>query len=416
MKKSLTISFLFLLFAEFIYNISAYIIKSGLGHNLGVSEYGRYSIVISFTTMLIVLIGRGIPTAMNKRISEYRDNPGKILGIRKTSAKLQLNIILSLTILFFLSSPLIAKIFGDTSLTNLFRLSSLLIPSFALSSFHVSYFNGLKKFKMMTILKSSRGIYRVLFIIIGAFLYGIYGAIAGAILAPFTVYLTAIFLEKVYTKKTTAELIHYESKDILSYAYTFMSFLLFYEFFTRVDLYLIKALLNDDRLTGLYDSAMTLAMIPYYGVFALTFILFPTMSKLTKTNDLEKIKKLILKVSIFLISSLGFSMIVLFFFSDVFMQILFGVEFSEASELIPLMLGGTFFGSFFYIFASILNGAGHTKITSYIVAVALMMSIIANTILIPLYGLTSTAIVFSVTSTLMGISSIFFVHIKFFKK
>ncbi len=416
MKKTLTLSFIFLIFAEFVYNISSYVIKFGLGHTLGVAEYGRYSIVLSFTTMLIVLAGRGIPTAMTKRISEQLRDWDKILGIKKTSAKLQLVIIFSITIIFFFSAPLIANAFGDSSLTNLFRLSSLLIPSFALSSFHVAYFNGLKAFGMMTALKSSRGIFRGIFIVTGAFFYGLHGAIIGAILSPLAVYLVAITLEKFYIKKpTNTKISYYNSKDIMSYAYKFIVFLFFYEFFTRIDIYLIKSLLHDDRLTGLYDSAITTALIPFYAVFALTFVLFPTMSKLTSNNEIQKIRKLLLRIFIFLILSLSSASTILFFFPDFIITLLFGSNFSEASTLIPFMIGGTFFGTIFYIFASVLNGSGYTKITSSIVAIALTISTIANTLFLPIYGTIATALIFSMTSTLMGISILFFVYLKFFK-
>ncbi len=416
MKKTLGLSFIFLVFAEFIYNISAYIIKFGLGHTLDVSEYGRYSIVITFTTMLIVLVGRGIPTAMNKRISEQPNNWNRILGIKKTASKLQLFIILSVTALFFLFSPLIAIFFGDTSLTSLFRLSSLLIPSFALSSFHVAYFNGLKTFKIMTVLKSSRGLFRGIFIVSGAFLYGLKGAIIGAILAPIMVYLVAILLDTFLIKKpSNTEIIDYKSKNLMSYAYKFITFLLFYELFTRIDLYLIKFFLHDDRLTGLYDSAMTTALIPYYGVFALTFILFPTISKLTANNENKKIKKLLLQILIFLLISLSSASTILALFSKSIINLLFGPNFSDAGFLVPLMTGGTFFGTIFYIFASVLNGAGHTKTTSTIVMISLIISIVLNSLALPIYGIKASALIFSITSTIMGISILYFTYTIFFK-
>ncbi len=416
MKKTLTLSFLFLVFAEFVYNISAYVIKFGLSRNLSIDEYGKYSVVISFTTMLIVLVGRGVPTAMNKRISEQGSNWGKILAIKKISEKLQTYIILSITVLFFLMAPVVAHFFKDESLTNLFRLSSLLIPTFALSSFHVAYFNGLRAFGAMTTLKIFRGIFRGIFIILGAYFYGITGAIVGAIIAPFSVYLVAIVFDKFVVKKPTdIKISKYPYKNILSYAYKFLAFLFFYEFFTRVDLYLIKFFLHSDKLTGLYDAALTTALVPYFGVFALTFVLFPTMSKLSATKESEKIKKLLTRVLVFLVISLGASSLILLFFSDYIINVLFGVKFEEAYSLVPLMLGGTFFGTIFYIFASVLNGSGHTKITSSIVAIALLFSIALNSIFLPTHGLCASALIFSITSTFMGVSVLFFVYLKFFQ-
>ncbi len=176
-KKTLTFSFLLLLFAEFTYNVSSYAIKFILGrHILGPADYGRYTLVIGFTTMIIILVGRAIPTAMAKRISEYKDDFHIVKAIKKSAAQLQFFIIIGLTVIFYLCSPLLAKAFGDPTLKPLFQLSSLIIPAFALSSFHVLYFNGLKRFKAMTVLKISRGIFRMIWIIGLAYSINLEGA------------------------------------------------------------------------------------------------------------------------------------------------------------------------------------------------------------------------------------------------
>jgi len=47
--SKLKTSFIILVIAEFIYNISSYIVNMGLGRMLGVADYGRYSLVIGFT-------------------------------------------------------------------------------------------------------------------------------------------------------------------------------------------------------------------------------------------------------------------------------------------------------------------------------------------------------------------------------
>ncbi len=417
-------SFIILVIAEFTYNISSYVVNMGLGRILGVADYGRYSLVIGFTTMIILLAGRSIPTAMMKRISENLGNWPRIRAIRKSAAMLQIIIISSLTVIFFVLAPLIAKCFSDSTLTPLFRLSAFVIPAFAISSFHVLYFNGLKYFKAMTTMKISRGIFRIGWILGLAYLIGLNGAIYGSILAPLSVFVVAIIIEMFFIKaqedehvetQLIASLQPYPYKKILTYAGGFILFLIFYEFYIRADMYLIKAITHSDTNTGLYNAAFTIALIPYYVMFALTFILFPTMSDLAKKKDHTQIQNLLKKVMLFLFAILIPSAIIMALMPEFLITIFFGNKFLPAAHLIPYLLGGTIFITIFFVLASVFNGANMTRVPASITAIALIGGISANIHFLPVYGLQATAITFSCTATFMGISALIFMYLKFFK-
>ncbi len=412
-------SFLILVIAEFIYNISSYVINMGLGRMLGVAHYGRYSLVIGFTTMIILLVGRGVPTAMMKRISENIGDWNKIRAIRKSSAHLQLIIIIALTAIFYILAPVIANVFNDSSLTPLFRISAFVIPAFALSSFHVLYFNGLKYFKAMTAMKIARGIFRILWIVGLAYFLRLDGAIYGSILAPLSVFIVAMIIEYFFIQKVETRLIastpKYPYKKILTYAGGFILFLIFYEFYIRADMFLIKTITGSDVNTGLYNAAFTIALIPYYVMFALTFILFPTMSDLVKKKDFINVQSILKKVLLFLFAILIPSAIIMSLIPEFLITIFFGADFIAAANLIPLLLGGTVFVTIFFVLASVFNGAGMTRIPALITALALCGGITANIYYLPLYGISATAIIFSCTATFMGLSAIFMTYIKFYK-
>lgn len=391
----------------------------GLGRMLGVADYGRYSLVIGFTTMIILLAGRSIPTAMMKRISENLGNWPRIRAIRRSAAFLQIIIITSLTIIFYILAPLIAQVFNDATLTPLFKISALVIPAFAISSFHVLYFNGLKYFKAMTAMKIARGIFRIAWIVGLAYFIGLDGALYGSILAPLSVFVIALIIEAFFIKEEESEHMPkqetYSYKKIVAYAGGFILFLVFYEFYIRADMYLIKAITGSDINTGLYNAAFTIALIPYYVMFALTFILFPTMSDLAKKKDRTQIQDIIKKVLLFLFVILVPSAIVMSLMPEFLITLFFGDKFIAAAHLIPLLTGGTIFITIFFVLASVFNGAGMTRIPASITAVALTGGIIANIHFLPLYGISATAITFSCTATFMGLTAIFFAYTTFFK-
>ncbi len=417
---SLLKSTIWLIAAEIVFTLSGYIINAGLGRLLGPADYGRYSLVIGFTTMLLIFIGRSVPTAMAKRLSEHANDNLTQRAIVRTAAVIQSGVIIALTTLFYLAAPLIARAFGDPSLTPLFTLSALIIPAFALSSFHVLFFNGTKRFGAMTVLKMSRGLFRMLWILALAYYFNLTGALTGAIIAPLCVFGVALLIDAFWTPRATVQrkmptqhVFAYSPRKILSYAGGFMLFTLFYEFYVRTDIYLIKAILGDDAATGIYSAAMTVALIPYYLLFAVAFMLFPTISERTKdgiTTDATALIRTVLRFLLILIAPIT---ALLAIFAQPLTTLFFGTSFTASAALVPLMAGGTLFGTFFYVFAAVLNGAGHTRTTAAITATAITASIAANLVFLPRYGISATALVFSTTSCFMGATMLWFIANRF---
>jgi len=183
---------LWLTLSELFFNLSGYVTHAILGRTLGPAEYGRYGLIITIATMIVVLIGRGVPVAMSKYLGEtYRTNPNEIKHIKKISAEVQIVLIGLVTILYYLSAPFLANLLNDETLTPLFKLSTLIIPAFASASFYVYYFTGTHQFNIQSSLKFFRGLSKIFFIILLALFFQVKGAIIGHVLAPLSVFLLA---------------------------------------------------------------------------------------------------------------------------------------------------------------------------------------------------------------------------------
>ncbi len=246
-----------------------------MGRTLGPAEYGRYGLIITIATMIVVLIGRGVPVAMSKYLGEiYQTNPNEIKHIKKISAEIQIILIGLVTILYYLSAPLLADLLNDQTLTPLFKLSTLIIPAFAAASFYVYYFTGTHQFNIQSSLKFFRGLSKIFFIILLALLFQVKGAIIGHILAPLSVFLLAFSFDwkqkkkqkrfnlkekekEIKTKQISTEKAnsHYSSKinitklthkALLNFAWPITLFMLFYEIMITIDLYMVKGLLQND--------------------------------------------------------------------------------------------------------------------------------------------------------------------------
>jgi stage V sporulation protein B len=397
-------------FSEILFNLSGFIIHSVLGRFLGPADYGRYGIIITLTTMVIILIGNGIPTAMAKYISEYFEtNAGMVKIIKRQAIILQTAIIGSITVLFFFFIPLICKALGDPTLIPLFRISTLIIPAFAAASFYFSYYTGLHKFNLQATLKTLRSVFRIIFVIGLAYFFKVEGSIIGYIIAPFSVFLAAYGIDKIKISKelsSVAETQNFNSlpkpefdwRKLVNYAWQIVIFFLAYELLISIDLYMVKAILKNDTLTGIYNGALTVGRIPYYIFYAMTIFLLPMTSKFTSQNNHEETKK-ILNYSLRLMLILLVPMIVLMsIYARPILIDFYGAKYASGTMAMSILEYGVGFLTVFYVMSFALNGAGKTKIVMQISIVGLVMNTLLNYFLIKRYNIVGSAIATSITS------------------
>lgn len=418
--KTIAKSALWVTLSEIIFNLSGFIIHSVLGRMLGPGDYGRYSLIITLTTTIIILIGNGIPTAMAKYISEIFESKPKTVGIIKKQAVLIQSFIMgSITILFFLAAPVISGILGDPTLTPLFRLSSLIIPAFAAASFYFSYYTGLHRFNLQAILKTTRSFFRIGFVIVLAYFFSIKGAVAGYILAPGAVFIIALALDKFKVSKELEnipeekEKASFEWKKLVNYAWQIIVFFLAYELLISIDLYLVKGILQNDAVTGLYNAALTVGRIPYYIFYALTVFMLPMVSRSTSKNDRKETGKIINQAIRIMVISLVPMVIAMSIFAEPILNLLYGSEFIGAAHSMSILVFGVGFLTIFYVLSFALNGAGKTKLAMWISMAGLAVNTILNYVLIKEYGIIGSAIATSIASFLIMLMILFHMNKNF---
>ncbi len=392
--------------SEIIFNLAGYVVQSAVGRILGPADYGRYGIIVTLTTMIIILIGNGIPTAMSKYLAEIiESDPAQILGIKRKAIRLQVILMSIVTVVFFLASPLIAWLLHDPSLTPLFRLSSLIIPAFAAASFYFYYYTGLHFFRLQAILKTTRGLARIVFIIGLAYFFGVEGAVSGYIAAPLFIFAVAltcdIFVTHKYfpaTKAGGAKPIEFSGKKILLYAWPLTLFLLFYELITTIDLYLVKVLLRSDYQAGLYNAAITVGRIPYYLFYALTIIILPAISKTTAERNREETENIVNKSMRLLVLLLFPMVILLIAYAPQTIDFIYGAKYAAAAVPMRVFSLGVGFLTVFYVLSFALNGAGLVKIPMKLAFYGLIGSVALNFLLIPRFGLVGAATATTIAS------------------
>ena len=419
-KQNLAKSTVWLIVSELIFNLSGYIIHSFVGRILGPADYGRYGLVVTLTTMVIILIGNGIPTAMSKYISEiFETNPRLVLVIKRQAIILQSILIAVITGLFYFSAPLISNILGDQSLTHLFRISTLIIPTFAAASFYFSWFTGLHKFNTQSIQKTLRSIFKVVFIVGLAWTFKVPGSIYGYALSAFAVFLVGFLQDEFkYTRELkkaakTQDLSlqsDFEYKKLLSYAWQIIIFFLAYELLISIDLYLVKGILRDDYLTGIYNAALTVGRIPYYIFYALTIMLLPVISKTTSENNHQETNSVISQSLRLMTILLIPSVILMSQFARPIIKLFYSAKYLDAAYPMSILAYGVGFLTIFYVMSFVLNGAGKTKIPMWISIFGVTVNSILNYILIKRYGLAGSAAATTITSFLTMLMILYYIQ------
>jgi len=273
----------------------------------------------------------------------------------------------------------------------------------------------LHQFNVQSILKTSRSLFRIIFVITLAYFFGVNGSVSGYILAPLSVSFLAIIIDKFWIAKKypagwkTA----FPAKKLLNYAWQIVIFFLAYELLISIDLYLVKGILRSDHLTGIYNSALTIGRIPYYLFSALTIMILPIISQSTAEGNQTKTSQIIgwsLRIMLILLAPI---VILMAYFSTPLIQFFYSSKYLEAARPMSILVYGVGFLTVFYVLSFIMNGAGKTKIPMIISIIGVFLNALLNYILIKKYALLGSAWAISITSLTVMLIMLFYLYREF---
>jgi O-antigen/teichoic acid export membrane protein len=393
-------------FAEILFYISGFIVHAAAGRILGPSEYGIYGLIITLTILITSLVGNGIPIAMSKFLSaDLKNKPELIPAIKRTGAIAQFILMSIVTAIFFFGAPLIATLLNDPSLTHLLRISSFIIPCYAADAYYFYYYTGIHQFNMQSLLKSLRAVLRVAIIVGLGYFLSLEGFITGYIWVPLSVFLIAIVIDKIkYTKifpKTSH--IKFPVKKLLTYALPITGFLILYQSMISLNLFVVKAALHDDYLTGLFNGAFTISQIPNYLFYALTIVLLPVVSHSAANEHKQKTTDTITK-ALRMMTLLLLPMIALIIgYARPLMTFFYGSQYAPGATALQFMAFGVGLLTLFYVMSFAFQGAGLVRVPLRIAFFGMLMNAILNFMLIKNLGMIGSGVATSITAIFVTI-------------
>jgi len=381
---------------QIVFLASGYIIHFGLGRYLGPELYGTFGLVLSFVSIYQVLMHSGTTNAVSKYVAENEKLAG---SIKNKALKFQGFFSLIVAAFMIVVAPSIANLLKDATLANYIRFTAIFVPVFALYSVYMGLLNGTRAFGKQAKISIIHSITKVLVVFILVFLgFKIYGAISGYLVAVIVALIVAYRYWKPKESKASGD---FKAVKIIKFAAPVILFSVIFTLIMSLDLFFVKAILKEKVQTGFYTSAAALSKVPYFIFLALSDTLFPSIAKSTSDKGSAKLTQkyisqslryalILLIPSTFIISATSGDLISLVY-TDTYLV---------ASFPLSILIFGLAFLCLFILLTTVITASGKPKVSLMIALALLIISIVSNRILVPIYGLSGAAMATAITGIL----------------
>lgn len=376
-----------LMAAQAIVLVLGYVTHLWIGRELGPSAYGIYGIILSVQSIVGLLLTLGVPVAVARFVSRDEEAAQSIL---RDALRIQSGAAFLVASTMFFISPLLAHVLRDASLVPYLRFVSLVVFLQAYYPVYTQYLSGMHLFTKQALLTALYAIAKLAGALALLTLLHIYGAFAGFAVGG----LIAGCVGWWWTRRTGGKkkkALPY--KAFLQFAGTYVLILVGLQILISIDLFMVKAILKDNEQAGYYNAAVTLSRISYLLLQALSFVILPSVSALTKpgaSHDqaaefiADSIRYLIALIvpSVALAAATSRALLALFFS---------GATYAPAAPILTILMVGLGSIAFFQLLTSIVAGAGKARVGLFLTIALIVLSVALGSVLIPLYGLRGAA-------------------------
>lgn len=401
--------FLVITAAKLWFMVTGALTQLGLPLFFGSAElFGQFKIVTEAIGLLNMVMITGTLQAVAKVISEQ---PERAKALVNQALKLQLLLGLPVAIGYALASPFIAsELFHDASLAGLMRFSSLIIAFYAFYALFVGYLNGIKSFVRQAALdiafQTMKTVGMLGLVWIG---FGVGGAVAGFVGAAGAIALISgvmvwrmikqgahleVSASGVAKDRGDGEAPSTQGTSLLGFLLLVMAYTFALNGLLRVDLFMLKSLTSvpypefaafgaqfqtvSDKFAGFYGAALNISRLPYQGVIAITFVVFPLISEATFQQDRSRTIRYIettFRYCLLLIAAVALPLI---FNSDSLIGALYSPDYRAVASALAIMTISIIFFSLFFVAATIITGAGKPGVTAILMGISLGLSAALN--------------------------------------
>ncbi|MDB4956181.1 MAG: virulence factor family protein [Myxococcales bacterium] len=406
---------LYIAFAKFYFMFAGLFVQFRLPAILSRASFGAYSLVSNIASLFNNVLVTGTIQSVSRFAAQ---EPEKARRVEHAGLRMHVWLGLPIAIAFVAAAPLVSYGLHDSTKTAPLMLAGLIIAGYSFYAVFIGTANGLRQFQKQAGLDITFATLRVVGLIGMAMAgLGVLGVIGGWVAAVALILCAAVVWVGLPGQGPKAERI--PLRPMIKYFLGVAAYLLLFNALMFVDSILIKRLTTEhfaahagdmtaalDKLlpwsnsaTGYhadpsvladvqnayYAAVQNLARLSYQAIIAVTFVVFPLISRSTFTEDRETTRRYIQVTTRY---TLMFAMMIAVVMAANPVRVLGLVYAPDYAELggpaLALLAIGNVAFSIFALNGTILNSAGLTRPAILTAAGALVLAIVGNYIVIPL--------------------------------
>ncbi len=387
--------------------LSGLVLSILLTRQIGVEGYGRYVFVLTIVHLLSVPVQMGLPTLLMRQVAIYRsqnDLP-RLAGIVRWSVRFVSITFASIGVIgtacfFFLSGPEV--LLGDTYVLN--ALGLLLVG--VLGFMHISA-AILRGFERVFLGGLPDGVIRQVTFLLIVFIASHFTSITPThvmgfhLLATCCALVWAIYMIRRYCRPLVNQLNMHESRfESKVWLGAIMPLSLAYGISLingNIDIFMLGILGGSLAEVGVYQVAMKISSIALVGQSILYMIMSPIIANQYASHGVLAIEEIVSYTTRLTLIFTALFLLAFQLFGSELMAVLYGQDFSSASQLTIIRCYGYIFAAALGPVTVVLNMTGHEGTIPRIVGITAIMNITLNFFLIPTHGAIGAAVATAIT-------------------
>ena len=389
-----------------------------LARVLGYAEYGLYTFILGWVTILALFCRLGFDGSLVRYVPDYRvhEQWALLKGILAKSSQYMFSastvvIFLTVIVLFFIRSSIPSEHFSN------YLIGLPLVLFFVFLTSGQSVLRGLKH---VVLGELPNAVIRPLLLcvcvlFIHYFPVGFIVTVFNVLTLHLSTALFACCLLFVFSfKKIPREVFgcshENRGKEWLLASFPFLWVDGMQIIINQSDILLIGLFLGTEQ-TGIYNAASKIAGLALFGITAANMIAAPLIAENYAKGDLHKLQEVVTSSARLIFASTVAISLFLIFTGNYFLNF-FGMEFKTAYVPMIILVFGQIINALTGSVGYLMTMTGHQRQAAIILSIGALLNIILNYILIPRFGLYGAAIATAVTTALWNITMFFFVKKK----
>jgi O-antigen/teichoic acid export membrane protein len=369
---------------------------------LGDEAFGQYSFAIAFVGFFALITDFGFNSLIVRDIAKNKSYVQKYFS----------NV---MTLKIFMSIISIILITIVTLFINKTEIVKILIFLFTIELIMVSFSNTIRSFfqafELMEYIAISKIIEKLIWAVLVMFFIskkmGLAYFVLALIISVIVGFLILIYAYKKKIDKISLRLDKDICKMILIESLPFALTSIFVLILFKLDTVMLSFMKTDVEV-GLYAAAYKIVEVIEIIPNILTSVVYPVFSRLHQNKEkLDRALHLVFRFLFAIIMPISISILVL---SDKIIVFLYTTSFFDSSFALKILIFASLFSFINYPLMTLLNSINKQRIGTINTAVAAVINIILNILLIPSMGMIGAAIATVIAEVILFILSIYFMN------